>query len=85
MQPVMARPGLLRCGLYEDATRCGALLYLEEWGTLEDLNGELRSGRFTRLLGVMEAAASRPDLELRLVGDVHGLAYAAAIREEWKH
>ena len=78
----MSRPGLLRCGLYEDTSRPGALLYVEEWRSRDDLHREVRSDRFTRLLAVMEAAAARPELELRFIGEIKGIAWVADIRGE---
>ncbi len=80
MRAAMSMPGLVRSELYADTSRPGALLYVEEWSSVEDARREIRTERFTRLLSVMEAAASRPDLELRFVSEIRGLEYVDAVR-----
>ncbi len=80
MRAAMSMPGLVRCEIYADTSRPGALLYVEEWSSVEDARREIRSERFTRLLSAMEAAASQPDLEFRFVSEVRGLDYADDVR-----
>ncbi len=80
MLPLQAAPGFLSCRLYSDADRPEALCYVEEWRTPEDLDQQLRSSHYTRLLALMEEAAEPPDRRLNWVTDVKGLEYLEAVR-----
>lgn len=80
MLPLPAAPGFVWCGLHQDADRPEALCYMEEWETPEDMDQQIRSSRYTRLLALMEEAAEPPDLRLYWVTDVKGLEYLEAIR-----
>jgi quinol monooxygenase YgiN len=79
--PVCAEPGCLSCGLYQEAGGDGeGLLYLEEWGTPEQLECHMRSARYGRLLALMEASDCPPLLRYYTVSDVKGLEYLGAVR-----
>ena len=80
MLPLQAASGFVSCGLYLDADRPEALCYVEEWRTPEDLDQQIRSSHYTRLLALMEAAAERPELQLNWVTDVKGLEYLERVR-----
>lgn len=54
--------------------------YSEEWQKAEDLEREVRSARFSRLLALMETAAEPPVLEFRFVSETRGLDYVAEVR-----
>lgn len=80
MLPLQAAAGFLSSRLYLEADRPGAICYVEEWRTPEDLDQKLRSSHYTRLLALMEEAAEPPDLRLNWVTDVKGLEYLEAVR-----
>ncbi len=80
MLPVQAAPGFLSCRLFLDASDPGALYYVEDWRTTEDLDRQICSTRYTRLLELMEEAAQPPELRLSWVTDVRGLDYLEAVR-----
>jgi hypothetical protein len=52
----------------------------EEWHTSVDLDRQIRSSHYTRLLAIMEEAAEPPELRLNWVTDVKGLEYLEAVR-----
>ncbi len=80
MLPLQAAPGFISCRLYSEADRPEALCYVEEWQTSEELDQQIRSSHYTRLLTLMEAAAEPPDLRLNWVTDVRGLEYLESVR-----
>jgi len=57
-----------------------AVWYWEEWKGIGDFERHLRSEPFSRLLSVIETAASAPLVECRMVSETRGLDYLAAVR-----
>ena len=82
MRPARAEKGFLAGQLYLDADDANAVRYEERWQTREDLDDQVRSSRYTRLLTLMESAAEQPSLEFHFVSETHGLEYVAAVRGE---
>ena len=80
MLPLRAAAGFVSCRLYQDADRPGALCYVEEWQTSKELDQQIRSSHYTRLLSLMEEAAEPPALRINWVTDVKGLDYLEAVR-----
>lgn len=80
MLPVQAAPGFVACRLLHDADEPNVLCYVEEWCSSADLDRQIRSPRYTRLLAVMEEAAAPPELRVSWVSDVKGLEYLEAVR-----
>ncbi len=80
MLPLQAAAGLISCRLYLEADSREALCCVEEWRTSEDLDLQIRSGHYTRLLALMEEAAEPPGLRLNWVTDERGLEYLEAVR-----
>ena len=80
MLPLQAAPGFVSHGLYRDADDPNVICYVEEWHTPEDLDRQIRSIHYGRLLELMEKAAEPPELRLNWVTDVKGLEYLEAVR-----
>lgn len=80
MLPLRASPGFASCGLCADTDRPELLCYQEEWQTAEDLNQQIRSSHYTRLLSLIEEAAEPPELHLKWIVDVKGLEYLEMVR-----
>jgi quinol monooxygenase YgiN len=78
--PIRADSGCRTCGLYQEVGNEETLLYVEEWEKAEPLEHHMRSGRYERLLCVMEASARPPVLRYYTVSDVRGLEYLEAVR-----
>ena len=78
---VEAEPDLVACRLYVEAADPNSICYVEEWQTSEELDRQIRSSHYARLLSVMEEAAEPPELRLSWVSDVKGLEYLAAVRQ----
>jgi quinol monooxygenase YgiN len=80
MLPLEAASGFGSCRLYVEAGTPNVLCYVEEWQTPEDLDRQIRSSHWTRLLALMEEAVEPPDLRLHWVSDVKGLEYLESVR-----
>jgi quinol monooxygenase YgiN len=80
MLPLQAAPGFISCRLCQEADDANTICYAEEWHTPEDLDRQIRSDHYTRLLAIMEEAAEAPELRLNWVTDVKGLEYLEAVR-----
>jgi quinol monooxygenase YgiN len=80
MLPLQAAPGFMSCRLCQDTGDADTLCYVEEWHTAEDLDRQICSSHYTRLLAIMENAAEPPELRLSWVTEVKGLEYLEAVR-----
>lgn len=80
MRPARAEKGFVLCRLYLDADDANIVSYEERWQTRADLETQLRSDRFTRLLTLMESASERPSLEFNCLSDTQGLEFVEAVR-----
>jgi len=78
--PIRAQPGCLSCGLYQEIGNGDQLLYMEAWETKEQLERHMRSGRYDRVLAVMDASLQQPVLQYRTISAVKGLEYLEAVR-----
>lgn len=84
MRSARAEKGFITCRLRFDADDMNTIEYEERWQSRQDLEQQLRSARYTRLLALMESAQEEPSLEFAFVSETHGLEYVAAVRnEEW--
>ena len=80
MLPLQGEPGFISCRLYSQVDDHEALCYVEEWQTAQDLDHQIRSIHYTRLLALMEEAVLPPDLRISWVTDVKGIEYLEAVR-----
>ena len=75
-------PGFMGCQIYAEAGESESLCFQADWATQTDLEREIRSARFGRLLAVMEASAGSPTLEVRLIAETRGWKYVRELRGE---
>ena len=78
--PTIAKPGCARCEIYRDALDEGVFLYVEEWGSQEQLDRHVRSKHYRRLLAVMEVAAEKPDVSYDTVSERRSFELVEAVR-----
>lgn len=81
MRSARSEKGFIACQLYLEDDNESTICYEERWKTREDLEEQVRSTRFTRLLDLMESARERPSLEFHFVFETRGLEYVAAVRD----
>jgi len=72
--------GYLASRIYQDVSNPEALCLEEDWSSEPELKSHIRSSSFTDLLMLMETSPEAPVLEVRIVGEVHGLEYIEAVR-----
>jgi quinol monooxygenase YgiN len=72
--------GFIDSRIYQEAGNPEVICLEEDWSSEPLLKSHMRSGCFTDLLMLMETAAETPLLEVRSVGEVHGLEYVEAVR-----
>lgn len=63
-----------------DVTEADVYWYCEDWCGLEDLERQLKTERFVRLLGLLEIGPRAPLLEFRVIAETRGLDYVATVR-----
>jgi quinol monooxygenase YgiN len=80
MRSARAEKGLITCHLYQEADNPYAICYEEQWEARKDLEDQVRSTRYTRLLTLMESAAEQPTLDFHFVSETRGLDYIEGIR-----
>ena len=75
MGQALGKPGLVDCQLSIDFVDPHRLHYAEEWRTERDLRNQIPTGRFHRLIALLEAAAERPRFDVQLVIRSDGLDF----------
>ena len=79
--PTRLEPGCLGCRVWEEIDDDTTVRYAEEWASEADMRRRVLSGRFTSLLGVMEAAIEPPQIQFDFVTMTRGLDYVAEVRD----
>ena len=82
MMATRGEPGCVKCQVSTELGNHAGLRYEEEWKSEVDLQRQLRSGRFTRLIELVERATQHPQVEFALPGGARGLDYAEEVRRE---
>jgi quinol monooxygenase YgiN len=72
--------GCTESRLSVDARDARTFYYEEDWASREDLEREILSERFTRLLAIVETASEKPVLEFNFVSETRGIHYIGEIR-----
>ncbi len=80
MLPARAERGFISSSIYQEVDSPETLCYVEEWASPAQMEDQIRSRRFGRLLAVMETAPKKPVLEVRSMSETQGLDYISAIR-----
>jgi len=80
MLPARAERGFVSIRIYQEVDKPEALCYVEEWADLAQMEEQIRSRRFGRILEVMETAPKQPVLEVRSISETRGLDYIGSLR-----
>jgi quinol monooxygenase YgiN len=72
--------GYVDCRLFTEIGDPRSFCYVEQWATLEDMESQIRSNRFGKLLATMETAPVAPSLKIRTISEERGLDNIKAIR-----
>ena len=79
--PTRIEPGCLECRVWTEDTEEATVRYVEEWATEDAMRRRVRSGRFTRLLEVLESVPVPPRVQFDFVTETRGLDYVAEVRD----
>ncbi len=70
--------GCQACQILQDVENDNVFTYLGRWNTLEDVEENLRSERFRRLLPYIEMSVQPPEVEFAAIQKVHGIELLVA-------
>jgi quinol monooxygenase YgiN len=80
IQPARAERGFVSSCICQEVDVPEALCYVEEWASPAQMEEQIRSRRFGRLLAVMETAPKKPVLQVRSLSEIRGLDYISTLR-----
>jgi quinol monooxygenase YgiN len=80
MLPARLERSCIRAQILRDIDAPEVINYVEDWPELGDVERRIGSGPFAHLLALMEASPAPPSIEFRVVSEVRGLEYVAAVR-----
>ena len=80
MAQALGARGCAGCELSADLQHPDVLHYSEQWFTDIDLCRRICADEFHYLIGVIEAAAEPPHLEIHFVSEIQGLDYVMEVR-----
>jgi len=75
---VLGQPGCLDAAVFEQSGAEKAILYLDQWISLEDLIRHVHSEPFLRVLLAMELGARAPEISIHEVWSTKGLPWIEA-------
>ena len=72
--------GCVGCSVSTDIGKRGAVRYVEEWQTEDDLRRRVMSDTFAQLVNLVEDAAQPPRIEFALDRETRGLDFVEEVR-----
>ena len=72
--------GCLNCSVATDIGKVGAVRYIEDWLTEEDLRQRVLFDTFSQLVTLMEDATTPPHIEFALGRETRGLDFVEEVR-----
>lgn len=73
--------GCADCRLSVDTEDARTFHYVEDWASREDLEREILSDRFTRLMAIVETASEKPVLEFLFISETRGIDFIGEVRK----
>lgn len=80
MRRALQTKGCAAAHVAADVDQSDAYWYCEDWQDTGALEGRVRSDHFSQLLALMETSTEQPTLEFRVIEELRGLDYVAAVR-----
>ncbi len=78
--PTKVKPGCISCGLFQDMNDPDAILFVEEWGTRENLEQHIKSESYRIILSLMELSDEAPEIKMYTISKTEGLEAIEAVR-----
>ena len=80
MAQAWAVEGCVNCYVSNDLHDPATIHYVEEWTSEAELQHDIRSERFGRLLETLELSARPPRVDIQVILASYGLGYVEAVR-----
>ena len=78
--PSSIQPGCQTCEIYEGSLDNEAVLFVERWDSLSNMNDYIRSALFARLLVAMEMSTRQPEIQFYETAQVCGMDHVESLR-----
>lgn len=78
--PTRVQKGCRRCELFQDIEDPAALILIQEWDCITDMEQHIGSDDYRRLLAVMDMSEEKPELNISTISGTAGLDLVASIR-----
>ena len=79
------KPGCTECSIYDKLNNDGAILYLEQWSSMESLQQHIVSTLYTRVLAAMEFAKEQPEISFHEIAHTRGFEFIEILRARPPH
>jgi len=78
------KPGCLSSHVYLDAQEQNTILYKETWRSQEEMDHNLRSDEYYKILLTMEMAVMEPDVRFNVISETTGIETIEKARKSLK-
>lgn len=79
--PTMALSGCMSCGIYEEYFDKRAIVYFENWQSLDALHRHIRSNLYLWQLQTMELSSEKPEIYFTNVENANGMQLIRELRK----
>ena len=79
---IQGLPGCISCACFETRDNERTVLYVEHWGTREDLHRHIQSSLYNRIISAMEFARENPEIRFYEVSNPMGMELIEALRSD---
>ena len=73
INPVSVAPGCRQSRLFEDTSKTGSFMIVEEWLTRDDLVRRMKTDEFKKLLTVIEMSSTPPEIRCEKIFNANGI------------
>jgi quinol monooxygenase YgiN len=80
LERIQVESGCLSCHFYQDTSRKGIFLLLQEWESKADLERHICSEEFRHILALLELASEPPEIKFNTISKEEGLETIEAVR-----
>jgi quinol monooxygenase YgiN len=81
MKQTQGRSGCAAAHIAADVDEANTFWYCEDWDSIQGLENDIRTDRFSQVLQLMETSACTPVMQFRVFSATRGLDYVTSVRE----
>ena len=71
--PTSVETGCINCHLYQEIGDRESVIWVEEWDSMDDLEGHLRSKHYRKMLAALDMSDARPEIRFDTVVETNGM------------